>query len=210
MNARKLGLVLTEERIVVSSLDVARNFEKEHKDVLKTIKSLECSEEFAGRNFALGSYKDTQNQDRPHYLITRDGFAFLAMGFTGKKAAKFKEAYITAFNEMEREINILPPSAEKVFRWRDSNEAISMGHYVRPLIVEFVMNCCETIPQYLTSRQDFYFSVLQYCVLSELLPPTRCAATRAMNDMSYYKEYRSCGERYWKGLRILPSQMWKK
>lgn len=63
MNARELGLVLTEESVVVSSLDVARNFEKEHKDVLKTIKSLECSEEFAERNFALGSYKDTHVEE---------------------------------------------------------------------------------------------------------------------------------------------------
>ncbi|EGD1134269.1 Rha family transcriptional regulator, partial [Escherichia coli] len=36
------------------------------------------------------------------YQITRDGFAFLAMGFTGKRAAQFKEAYINAFNQMEK------------------------------------------------------------------------------------------------------------
>ena len=38
----------------------------------------------------------------PCYQITRDGFAFLAMGFTGKRAAQFKEAYINAFNQMEQ------------------------------------------------------------------------------------------------------------
>jgi phage regulator Rha-like protein len=38
------------------------------------------------------------------YYVTRDGFAFLAMGFTGKKAAQFKERYIAAFNAMEKKL----------------------------------------------------------------------------------------------------------
>lgn len=132
------------------------------------------------------------------------------MGFTGEKAARFKEAYVTAFNEMEGRINVLPKPAEKVFRGRDSNKALSAGHYVRPLVLEFITNCCETLPQYITSRQDLYFSILQYCTMSELLPPTRNATSRAVNDMSYYKEYKSSGVYYWKGLRILPPQMWKR
>lgn len=215
MNAAELGLVLTEERVVVSSRDVARNFEKEHKDVLRAIKSLECSQEFGQRNFAPSSYLSDQNKEMPEYLITRDGFAFLAMGFTGKKAARFKEAYITAFNEMEWAIRAkrcpvesLP--AEKVFRWKDTQEAIGAGHYVRPLVNDFVSYCCETVPHYLTSRQDYYYLLLQYCAIYNLLPPTRCAAVRAMNDLAYFREYRSCGERYWKGLRILPPQMWRR
>ena len=88
-----------------SSLIVAQAFEKEHKDVLKAISNLECSDDFRERNFAPSSYTaETGNgavREYPLYQITRDGFAFLAMGFTGKKAAAWKEKFLEAFNAME-------------------------------------------------------------------------------------------------------------
>lgn len=104
MQTTELGLFIQPDtrKVVVSSRDVARVFEKEHKHVIRDIRELECSEGFAQSNFGLGSYKDAQGQERPEYLITRDGFTFLAMGFTGAKAAAFKEAYIEAFNRMEK------------------------------------------------------------------------------------------------------------
>ena len=91
-----------QEVTVVSSLDIAETFEKRHDDVLKSIRSLECSEEFRLRNFAESSYTNSQNKKQPMYYVTRDGFTLLAMGYTGEKAMKFKEAYIKQFNAMER------------------------------------------------------------------------------------------------------------
>lgn len=38
------------------------------------------------------------------YIMNRDGFSLLAMGFTGKKALEWKLKYINAFNEMERQL----------------------------------------------------------------------------------------------------------
>ncbi|HHS2251877.1 TPA: Rha family transcriptional regulator [Salmonella enterica subsp. enterica] len=90
---------------VTSSLAIANYFTKRHDDVLKKIRALECSPEFSARNFAGAEYTDDQGKLRPCYNITRDGFAFLAMGFTGKRAAQFKEAYINAFNQMERQLS---------------------------------------------------------------------------------------------------------
>lgn len=58
-------------------------------------------EEFADRNFILSEYTDTKGETRKQYILTRDGFTLLAMGFTGAKAMQFKVAYITAFNRME-------------------------------------------------------------------------------------------------------------
>ncbi|EEW2009201.1 Rha family transcriptional regulator [Escherichia coli] len=91
---------------VTSSLAIADYFAKRHDDVLKKIRTLECSPEFRARNFAETSISVNQpnggTRKLPCYQITRDGFAFLAMGFTGKRAARFKEAYITAFNQMEQ------------------------------------------------------------------------------------------------------------
>lgn len=91
-----------QEVTVVSSLDVAETFGKEHKNVLKDIRELNCSEEFGRLNFEPTDYVDEHNRKQPMYYITRDGFTLLAMGYTGEKAMKFKEAYIKQFNAMER------------------------------------------------------------------------------------------------------------
>ncbi|MDZ7831649.1 MAG: Rha family transcriptional regulator [Desulfobacterales bacterium] len=103
---------------VTTSKIIADKFEKEHKDVLKIIKNLECSRKFSQRNFAPASYLDHQNKARPMYKLTRDGFVFLVTGFTGAKAARVKEAYIAAFNEMERRLTERPeqpqPAPESV------------------------------------------------------------------------------------------------
>lgn len=98
VETRKLN---KREIVVVTSLDVAETFEKEHKNVLKDIRELTCSEEFSRLNFEPTEYRDRFNRNQPMYYITRDGFTILAMGYTGEKAMKFKEAYIRQFNAME-------------------------------------------------------------------------------------------------------------
>lgn len=92
---------LIDGRPITTSLNIARNFEKRHTDVLRAISKLGCSQDFSQRNFESADYVDAQGKPRRAYRITRDGFAFLAMGFTGARAAQWKEAYIRAFNEME-------------------------------------------------------------------------------------------------------------
>ncbi|ECY3258986.1 peptidase [Salmonella enterica subsp. enterica serovar Alachua] len=87
---------------VTTSLAIASYFGKRHDNIIQKIQSLECSPEFAALNFKVSEYTDATGRKLPCYQITRDGFAFLAMGFTGKRAAQFKEAYITAFNRMEK------------------------------------------------------------------------------------------------------------
>lgn len=85
-------MIQTENGIpTTTSLVIAQAFEKNHFDVLKAIKNLECSQNFT----------DSTGRKLPMYQITRDGFAFLAMGFTGKKAAAWKERFLEAFNAME-------------------------------------------------------------------------------------------------------------
>ncbi len=89
---------------VADSLHIAEVFGKEHKHVLEAIRNLECSKEFNESNFRPVDYIDNKGEVRPCVEMTRDGFTFLAMGFRGKKAAKFKEDYIAAFNLMEEEL----------------------------------------------------------------------------------------------------------
>ncbi|EEQ3646422.1 peptidase [Escherichia coli] len=101
-------IAIVDGQAVTSSLAVANFFSKRHDDVLKKIRTLECSASFTARNFSVSDYTDCTGRKLPCYQITRDGFAFLAMGFTGKRAAQFKEAYINAFNQMEKQL--LKPS----------------------------------------------------------------------------------------------------
>ena len=86
---------------VTTSNKIANVFGKQHKNVLRAIEKLDCSTEFSQLNFAPAEYFDEQGKPRPCFNITRDGAAFLIMGFTGEKAGKFKEDYINAFNWMQ-------------------------------------------------------------------------------------------------------------
>jgi len=92
------------EITVVSSLDVAETFEKNHRDVMESIRNIEMNisrAEFSAL-FYLDSYKASNGKSNPMYLMTRDGFTLLVMGYTGGKAMQFKLAYIKQFNAMER------------------------------------------------------------------------------------------------------------
>lgn len=89
-----------EGKPVTTSLKVAEYFGKTHGKVLRAIKKLKCSKKFTEANFGLSGYIDSTGRKLPMYTMTKDGFIFLVMGFTGEKAAQVKEAYIDAFNWM--------------------------------------------------------------------------------------------------------------
>ena len=95
---------------VTTSRIIAREFNKKHRSVLRTIRNLECSEEFSRHNFAPLNYK-YRGKTFQEQSINRRGFMFLTMGFTGSKAAAFKEMFITAFDEMEELIKMRLNSA---------------------------------------------------------------------------------------------------
>ncbi|EEH4116132.1 Rha family transcriptional regulator [Salmonella enterica subsp. enterica] len=103
-------------RLVTTSQSVADYFDKQHKDVLRKIDTLDCSPEFTSANFCadvqtIGIGNGAERETRC-FLITKDGFMFLVMGFTGKKAARLKEAYIAKFNHMEAELRNHHPDRE--------------------------------------------------------------------------------------------------
>ena len=95
---------IVHDRITTTSLAVSKTFGKDHKNVLQSIQNLDCPQNFNALNFQLVEYTDAKGEKRPMYLITRDGFTILAMGFTGKRAMEFKIKYIEAFNRMEEEL----------------------------------------------------------------------------------------------------------
>ncbi|EBM0567332.1 hypothetical protein DP643_23345 [Salmonella enterica] len=107
--ASKPNVFIHNGKALTTSRYVAEYFEKRHERVLDKIRSLDCSPEFTEHNFVLSEYTDSTGRKLPMYDMTKDGFVFLVMGFTGKKAAQFKEAYIAEFNRMEAELNHRKP-----------------------------------------------------------------------------------------------------
>ena len=91
-----------EEKLITTSLKVAEVFEKEHKDVLESIRNL-VAENSAAKFFNETTYKN-RGREYPMYEMDRDGFSLLVMGFTGDKALQWKIKYIEAFNAMEQEL----------------------------------------------------------------------------------------------------------
>lgn len=89
--------------LVVTSRQVAEDFEKEHKNVLQTINNL-VAENSAVKNMIIESTYENRGKYYPEYLLTRDGFSLLVMGFTGSRALQWKLKYIEAFNKMEQEL----------------------------------------------------------------------------------------------------------
>lgn len=87
---------------MTTSLIVAEVFGKEHRNVLRDIENLSCSDDFRMLNFEHTPYTHPQNgQTYRMYEMTKDGFSFLVMGYTGEKAGKFKEDFINEFNKRE-------------------------------------------------------------------------------------------------------------
>lgn len=183
-----------------SSLQVAETFDKRHDDVLKRIRvTLEdCSPEFGLRNFAEINYKDERNRKQPMFFLTKDGFTILAMGFTGKKAMAFKEAYIRRFNEMEAFIKSLvavrdehPAFTEAVMLAHDepkhyhfSNETdminrIVLGRPAKAVREEYGLAKGQSIRPYLSDRQLADIKALQIADVGLLMTTPDFKARKA-------------------------------
>lgn len=116
-----------DKQAVTTSVRVAEVFGKQHSHVIRAINNIigdlrdnedlgqpQNGETFKNgqSNFGLSSYFDKQGKQQKQYIMNRDGFTLLAMGFTGSKALKFKLQYIQAFNEMEAKLRKIYPCGE--------------------------------------------------------------------------------------------------
>lgn len=103
----ELHLQTENGQVVVSSRYVAERFNKRHGDVVRAIENkLELFQENDSTQncvqyFIPSSYIDASGKNNKEYLLTRKGFSFIVMGFTGLEADKWKLAYIEAFDKME-------------------------------------------------------------------------------------------------------------
>ncbi|MBD8046792.1 MULTISPECIES: Rha family transcriptional regulator [Clostridium] len=109
----KVNLIIQNGQPVVSSRKIAEDFDKEHKNVVRAIEdkieSLTAQNCTVQKLFILSTFNHRGNEYK-EYLLTRDGFSFLVMGFTGTKADIWKLKYIEAFNKMEKTLRRGNPS----------------------------------------------------------------------------------------------------
>ena len=144
---------MIEGKPMTTSVIVAKKFGREHRNVLRDIENLDCSDEFRALNFERTTYKSVQGHDKPMYLMTRDGFSFLCMGFTGEKAAKWKEAYISAFNKMEA---VLLRETDKL-EWK---QARLQGKAARKSVTDAIQRFVEYATKQGSKNASRYYSNL--------------------------------------------------
>lgn len=121
---------VVNKQLVTDSQTVAEHFEKEHKNVLRAIDNL-VAQNSATKNMFLEQTREYRGRDFRYYLMNRDGFSLLVMGFTGPEALEWKIKYINAFNEMEKKLQessspALPDFNDPVVAaraWADQYEA---------------------------------------------------------------------------------------
>lgn len=102
----KIEITRSNGNLMTTSKVVSDVFNKPHRDVTKAIEALDCSVEFSSRNFSQSDYTTNRGKTYRCYNITEHGFYMLAMGFTGKKAMQWKEAFISEFSRLQsNEIN---------------------------------------------------------------------------------------------------------
>ncbi|MBF0192082.1 MAG: Rha family transcriptional regulator [Magnetococcales bacterium] len=133
------SITITEGRLVTTSLEVAKHFGKIHKNVLRDIKRIlqTVPAGFNPLNFEPVPYTDSKNESRPMYIITRDGFSLLAMGFTGREAMEWKIKFLETFNRMEQSLRAVRTiravrMEETLFkdhpRWEMIRDALEIGY----------------------------------------------------------------------------------
>lgn len=132
---RELQLVEAKGEIVLTtSLLVAEKFSKSHKFVLRKIDELKCSSEFIGANFTPIFYLDSYGREQKSYLLTEEGFMFIAMRFTGKEAVEWQEKFVGSFQSMRKELNRIREQRLTI----DWQESRANGKCIRNVLTDSV------------------------------------------------------------------------
>ena len=105
---REIVLSMQSGEPVASSRQIAENFEKRHDHVMRDIDAIKKDVPNFGEMFFETTAPDSYGREQRTYMMNRDGFTLLAMGFTGKAALEWKLKYIAAFNEMEKKLTEKP------------------------------------------------------------------------------------------------------
>lgn len=156
---------------MVSSQLVAEKFDKVHAKLVRDIENLHCSEGFKSANFGKCNFKNKMNREYEGYMMTRDGFSFLCMGFTGKKAAEWKEAYINAFNAMEKQLLQQQDSLEwKQARLQSKSARRSFTDVVKQFVDYATEQGSKSAVMYYTNITKMEYAALELTEKGQKLP----------------------------------------
>jgi Rha family phage regulatory protein len=171
------------EQVVTDSRKVAEVFEKEHKSVLRSINEILAAQNCAAKFFYETTY-DNRGKQYPMYLMNRDGFSLLVMGFTGAKAMQWKIKYIEAFNEMEKRLKaqssdsyMIADPVARASRWAEEQKA----HRQQVALLEANNARQEQIIGELKPKADYTDMILQN---KGLVPITAIAKDYGMSGVA--------------------------
>lgn len=135
---KSLEIITKDNVMVVSSRVIALDFDKRHSDVIRSIEtSISLNAKLRSADFFIETqYKDKSGKRSKEYLLTKDGFSLIVMGFTGEKALEWKLKYIEAFNKMENYIKAKESSEwqlsrknGKLFRRKETDNLKKLAEY---------------------------------------------------------------------------------
>ncbi len=164
---------------LTNSILVAKKFEKDHQHILRDIRNLMEGVSKIGDTpmFEETTYIHPQNgQEYPMFIMNRDGFTLLAMGFTGDKALRFKLDYIDAFNKMEAELKSTKPLTQgqvlvQMAQAYEAQERMLMEQQRRQSIIEHKVEVIEN-----RIESNGFMSVMGFANIHHLNIGTKAAA----------------------------------
>lgn len=182
---KELVYLSKKDEAVCSSLQVAEKFGKRHDNVIQAIRGL-LKNEGTHEMFKKSSYIEEQNgQSYPMYLMNRDGFSLLVMGFTGKKALEWKLQYIKAFNKMEEFIK-----EKKSQKWIDERKA---GKLTRKSETDTIKRLVEYAKEQGSTHSEMLYTVYSKLANSMAGVKSRDEATRReLNNLSLMEHIILC------------------
>lgn len=164
---------------LTNSILVAKKFEKDHQHILRDIRNLMEGVSKIGDTpmFEETTYIHPQNgQEYPMFIMNRDGFTLLAMGFTGDKALRFKLDYINAFNKMEAELKSTKPLTQgqmlvQMAQAYEAQERMLLEQQRRQSIIEHKVEVIEN-----RIENNGFMSVMGFANIHHLNIGTKAAA----------------------------------
>lgn len=165
--------------VITNSVLVAKKFEKDHQHILRDIRNLMEGVSKIGDTpmFEETTYIHPQNgQEYPMFIMNRDGFTLLAMGFTGEKALRFKLDYINAFNKMEAELKSNKPLTQgqmlvQMAKAYEAQERMLLEQQRRQSVIEHKVEAIEN-----RIENNGFMSVMGFANIHHLNIGTKAAA----------------------------------
>lgn len=156
-------VIIQNKQAVTSSRNIAEKFGKEHRSILRKIRDiLNCAQNCAQWFFG-NQYKDGSGKTNLEYLMNKDGFMLLVMGFTGKAAMDIKIAYINAFNEMEAKLREMSKPKQIPLLEQPKPKI----EYVRPFENVEYMQKLEELKSYINAAKVLSDNLMQVRSVSE-------------------------------------------